>query len=103
MLYTEQYRTECATVNSGDESGPKNKRDDAVQTSSRSCLQQKAPRGSVDVCAQQYARTAGRDHRKDPLATLELIAYYYGYLIPLTMWAVAVSLDVSRGSDIASR
>ena len=29
--------------------------------------------------------------------------YNYGYLIPLTMWAVAMSLDVSRGSDNASR
>ena len=67
MLYTEQYRAECAAVNPGDQSGPNNKRVDSVQTSSRSSLQWKC----VDVCAQQHATTADRDHQKYPLATFE--------------------------------
>ena len=34
---------------------------------------------------------------------IKKIVRYYGYWIPLTLWEVAVSLDVNRGSDTTSR
>ena len=34
MLYTEQYRTKCTAKNPGDQSGPRSKRGDSMQTSS---------------------------------------------------------------------
>ena len=102
LLYTEQYRTECAANNPGDQSRPRSKRVDLMQTSSgsfsshvssgvrlprqqkltpaeahsskRSALPKKAPPGGKNVCARA---TTGPDdrrrgHRNEPRVTLKL-------------------------------
>ena len=90
MLYTEQYRTECPAKKPGDQSRPRRKRVDSMQTSSlqqralatpaearssRSTLQQKkaSPRGK-NVCARTPTGSddRSRDHRNEPRVTLKL-------------------------------
>ena len=90
MLYTEQYRTDCAAKNPCDKSETRSKRVDSMQTSSlqqrtlatpaearssRSTLQQKkaSPRGK-NVCARTPTGSddRSRDHRNEPRVTLKL-------------------------------
>ena len=104
MLYTWQYRTECAAKKPGDQSGPRSKRVDLMQTSSWSSSSHasrsvRQPR--QQTLTQQNHTPAGEAHsgRKPPVGRMCVRARRQG---PTTEAATTETSHASRSSSSSS-